>query len=144
MIIKLLLTLIFFPLAIFATQGLKNVHVDLDWLKRDHGPQPDEVFLEAWRTIQAQGEILGANLREPNKPSLTLSAITTEEVIDMVITRNKASGWGPTLDYVLRRGDFLPPLRVIIFTPRVGSISELASVRRAGVQHVTEDEGSSS
>jgi hypothetical protein len=62
----------------------------------------------------------------------------------MIITRNKASGWGPTLDYVLRRGDFLPPLRVIIFTPRVGSIGELASVRRAGVQHITEDEGSSS
>jgi hypothetical protein len=54
MIIKLFLNLIFFPLAVFATQGLKNVHVDLDWLKRDHGPQPDEVFLEAWRTIQAQ------------------------------------------------------------------------------------------
>jgi hypothetical protein len=54
MIVKLYITLIFFPLAIFATQGLKNAHVDLDWLKRDHGPPPDEVFLEAWQIIGAQ------------------------------------------------------------------------------------------
>jgi len=116
MMVKLYLTLIFFPLVIFAIPP--RIHVNMDFIITRHslGPPPDEIFLEAVHAISESGGQIQATLeRSPFKPSWTVSADTTEIVINGIIVRNKQRGWERTMDYVLRRFD-MPPLRLITFT----------------------------